>query len=66
MEAAAKPGHVRGVSEAAKLNQGLAGDPEAVGLEWMELSVNLRGRMWGRGEGGGSEGCSRDCLPGKG
>lgn len=61
MEAEAKLGHVRGISEAAELNQGLAGDPEAVGLECMQLSVNLRGRKQGEGAGGQVQ----DCWPGK-
>lgn len=44
VEAAATPGHPRGISEAIKLNQGLPGDPVAVDLEGGSLSVNPRGR----------------------
>lgn len=53
---------MRGMSEATKLNQGLAGDPVTVGLEKMKLSRALR---WKRG-GKGSGGWTQHCPPAKG
>lgn len=47
-----KPGHVSGISEAATLNPGPAGDPEAGGLERTQMSVNLGGRKWAKHPGG--------------
>lgn len=47
-------GHWRGVSEAPRLNQRLAGDPGAGGLERMKVSVTLKRRKGkGRARGAG-------------
>lgn len=62
VEAAAKPGHMRGISEATKLKQGLAGDPVTVGLEETKLSLTLR---WKRGAKGSGD-WTQHCPPAKG
>ena len=47
-----KPGHVSGISEAATLNPGPAGDPEAGGLERTQMSTErkMTGKKTSEGE----------------